>query len=136
MKNNQKGFIALTSVSLLGAFFILLFVGMFFSSTEALDRTLNKEMAIKSLSLANSCAEIALNEIRKDPDYFGGEVKTIGEDNCEIKNIESFGLYGRAIKTEAQALNQHKKIQIEIDVEQWSIIEVIAWREVSEFSSF
>ncbi len=132
----EDGFIALTSVSLLSAFFILLFVGMFFSATESVERILDKERSVKALSLANSCAEIALNELWKNDEYGGGEMKSIHGEVCEIKDMEYFGIHGKVVKTEAEIDGQYKKIQIEINAENWPALDIIAWREVSEFSDF
>jgi hypothetical protein len=135
-KKKEEGFIALTSVSLLSGFFIILFMGMFFSATEGVERVLDREKSVKALSLANSCAEIALNELWKDVNYIGGEMKAISGDLCEIKDVQYFGIYGVAIKTEAGVDGQYKKIQVEIDTENWPLLEIIDWREVSLFSEF
>jgi hypothetical protein len=135
-QKKEQGFIALTSVSLLSIFFVILFVGMFFSATEAVERVLDRERSVKALSLANGCAEIALNELWKNSDYSGGQVKAIEGDVCEIKSMEYFGIHGKAIKTEAEVSGQYKKIQIEVDVESWPLLNIIAWREISEFSDF
>ena len=132
----QEGFIALISVSIISAFFIILFIGIFFSATEGMERALDREKSVKALSFSNSCAEIALNELRKDSSYATGTVEIIQDETCEIKDVESYGLYGKVIKTEAEVFGQTKRIQIEVDIENHPSLEIINWREVSDFIVF
>ncbi len=130
----DKGFIALTSVSFLSAFFIILLIGVFFSVTEGIERALDKEMSMKALSYSNSCAETALNELTKDANYGGDETITFEENEiCEIKEIENFGLNGRVIKSEGIVFDKTKRIQIEVDVEEWPDLKIVNWREVDDF---
>ena len=135
-RSGQGGFVALTSVSFLSAFFILLFVGMFISATERMERNIDKENSIKALSLTTSCAEIALKELTEDSEYEGGEMKSIDGNLCEIKDIEMYGTHGKVVKTEAEISGQTKRLQIEADAEEWPHLRIIAWRQVSDFTEF
>ncbi len=137
MTNRRKnGFIALTSVSLMSAFFIVLFVGIFFASTEGVERSLNREKGIQALSLANSCAEIALHKIKKNLYYTGDEAFSIRGNVCYVEEIETYGTHGRAIRTRAEVGGKVKKIQVEVDTSRWAALDIVSWREVAEFILF
>ena len=82
--NDQWGFMALTSVAVMGAFFIIIFIGMFFSSTEELDREVDRENSLQALYLSDSCVKIGLNELKKDLDYFGGNFRDFNPGSCEV----------------------------------------------------
>ncbi len=135
--SRENGFIALISVSFFSMFFVLLFLGMFFSSTEATRRSLDRERAAKGLSLTNSCAEIAMNNISKDVEYPGEDIVFFDDGSfCEIKRVEYYGKEGRVVKTQAEVESQYKKIQIELSIDEWPSLRIVSWREVSEFSDF
>jgi hypothetical protein len=133
----ENGFMALTAVLFFSAFFVVLLVGMFFSSAESAERTLDRERSLVALSLANSCAEIAINALWKDAEYPGDVTLSIDEEkSCEIYQIEKYGRDGRVVKAKADVGGQHKNIQIEIDIESWPELRIVDWREVADFSEF
>lgn len=131
---NKEGFIALTSVLIISAFFILLFSGMFFSASEQMERVDNREKAVKASMLANGCAEEALNSLRENIDYLGGETKTIGSYSCDILSLDRTETM-RVIKAQATVGNFTKKIQVEADVQYHPDLKILDWREVTEFTN-
>lgn len=137
MLKNKKlfnnGFIAITAIILLSAFFIVLFVGMFFSAAEEMERTVDKEKIMIALSLANSCAEEALNRLKNDINYDGEESINIGKYQCDILELESTE-YMKTIKTEGEADGYLKRIQIEVSIQNYPELEIIDWQEVSDFT--
>lgn len=97
MFNKQKpaikansGLIALTSVVVISAVIVFLMVGIFRTSVGEMWRGEMKERGEEALSLANLCMEIALNELRKDPEgYAGSEIHSFtGIGQCEILAVQ------------------------------------------------
>ncbi len=134
-KKKDKGFIALTSVTIMSGFFVLLFAGMFFVAVEEMERVDSREGSVKALSLANSCAEHALEKLRQHVAYNGNESKDIGDDTCQILAVDGTEQM-RIIKTVGETGGHTKKIQVEIGAWNHPLLVVLDWREVSDFTSF
>ncbi len=129
-EKQKKGFIALTSVTILSAVFIIIFVGMFFVSTEQILRGLNEEEGIRALSLTGSCAELSLKRLQSDIDYEGDETEEFSDGTCEIKEIQSHGEYQKIIYTKGNTDRQGhvKRTEILLDVENHPQLEIESWR--------
>jgi hypothetical protein len=132
--NNQKGFIALTSVVIISAVIVLLMLGIFRSSIGEMWRGGLKERGEKAFSLANLCMEIALNELRNDPDGYGGvETFVFGESECKILAVERED--GIVMKTESIAEitgripTYTRKIQVNVFTT-GSFIAIESWQEI------
>jgi hypothetical protein len=130
---SQDGFIALTSVIIISAFFSILFIGMFFSATEQIERADDREFSVRALGLANSCAEQALNNLKNDLSYEGDETVTVGAYTCDILALDSTDMT-KVIKTTGAVHGYTKRVQIEVDLIAHPYLEIIDWRIVSEFS--
>lgn len=133
LTKKESGFIALTSITIMSAFFIILFVGMFFSATEEMERTDDREDSLKALGAANSCAELALHKLKEDAAYNGNESYTIEDYQCSILDLDAEG-YMRVIKAEGEASGKKKRMQVEVDLEFHPELEIMDWREVSNFT--
>ncbi len=133
-RRKDTGFVALTSVIIINAFIVILFIGMFFSATEQMERADDREFSTRALGLANSCAEVALNELKNDLAYNGGETVTVGAYSCDILELYSTDM-AKVIKTTGEVNGYKKRVQIEVDVFAYPYLEIIDWRIVSEFSS-
>ena len=135
LKNkSQNGFIALTSVIIVSAFVVVLFIGMFFSSTEQIERVDDREFSTRALGLANSCAEEALNKLKNDLGYNGNEVINVGTYTCDIMEFDSTDMT-KVIKTKGEVNGYVKRVQIEVSVLDHPYLDIIDWRIVSDFSS-
>jgi hypothetical protein len=129
----DDGFVALTSVIIINAFIVILFVGMFFSATEQIERADDREFSTRALGLANSCAEVALNELKNDLAYTGDETVTVGAYSCDILELDSTDM-AKVIKTVGIVNGYTKRVQIEVDTFAHPYLEIIDWRVVSTFS--
>lgn len=132
-KINEDGFIALTSVIIISAFIIILFIGMFFSAVEQIERVDSREFSLLALGLANSCAEEALNKLKNDLDYYVGESVTIGDYSCDILELDRTDTT-RVIKARASVNGYTKRVQIEVNIYEYPLLEIMDWRMVSDFS--
>ena len=131
--SSERGFIALTSVLVLSGVFIVLFMGMFFSATEEMEKVTNESEAIKALSLANSCIEVGLNELKNNSNYTGGENVQVDENDCEIKPVEDEEDV-KILKGEGEINERIKRIEVVVDISNHPEIKIIDWKEVSSFN--
>ncbi|MEA2092694.1 MAG: hypothetical protein U9P61_01855 [Patescibacteria group bacterium] len=129
----DDGFVALTSVIIINAFIVVLFIGMFFSATEQIERADDREFSTRALGLANSCAEVALNELKNDLAYTGNEIVTVGAYSCNILELDGTDM-AKVIKTTGAVNGYTKRVQIEVDTFAHPYLEIIDWRVVSEFA--
>ncbi len=133
MFHNQNGFIALTSIIIMSAFFVVMFTGMFISAASRIERIDEKEFAVKALGLANSCVEVALDNLKNNYEYEGDESMSIGGGSCEILEFDS--TYSvRVVKAEGSFRGHVKRMQVEVNIYDHPYLEIMDWRVVSSFS--
>jgi len=132
-KKSCKGFIALTSTIIISALILLLIVGALTVSVIEMEKGGARYNFEKSRSWANSCAEIALQEVRDDSNYTAENV-TFGapgeQDGCFYdvsgdfpeKTVESTGLFS----------DHTQRVRVVIsDNDPTPVID--SWEEVSSF---
>ncbi len=102
-KKDQQGYIAIISVTIFTAVFVILFSGMVASSVAVIRRVESNEGSFWAKAQLNACIERGLNEVRKDPSYSPseeesktffaeGEISLEEQDNyCQIMSIEEVG---------------------------------------------
>jgi hypothetical protein len=134
--NKQKGYIALFSTIILSAVFLLLFIGMFSLAMGGINRTTDEEKSIQALLLANTCAEKALSEIRKDTEYFIGETEAetvlFGDDNCKIESVTKLTNDIRLLLVSGTFSDYKKEAEITIfinEIGRERTLEIINWKE-------
>jgi len=130
----NKGFIALTSVVIISAVIVLLMVGIFRGSVGEMWRGAAKERGEQAFSLANLCMEIALNELRENPDTYtgGGIFEDFEEGECEILPVVRNGdiiitTKGKA-EIEGRITTYTRRIEAEVSVTA-SGLEINSWKE-------
>jgi hypothetical protein len=135
LKIKNSGFIALTSVIIMSGFFVIIFIGMFFSAVEEAGRTGGRENSVKAVILANSCVEEALSSLRNSLSYAGNEDINIGDEFCTLLVMDGTETM-KVIKAVGASDNYTKKMQVEVDILNHPSLRILDWREVSEFSVF
>jgi hypothetical protein len=133
-RKDKDGFIALTSVIIINAFLLVIFIGMFFSAAEQIERADSREFSITALGLANSCVEEALNEIKNNIDYSGSETINIGTDDCQIMSVDKTDTT-RVVKALGSSNDYTKRVQVEVNIYNHPYLEIIDWRVVSDFDT-
>lgn len=131
---DNSGFIALTSVIIISSFFVVIFAGMFFSAISQIEKADDRGFATKALSLANSCAEEALNNLKNSLAYEGDETISIGDYTCSILEIDATD-DSRVIKVEGEVGGYVKRVQLDVDVFDHPYLVIMDWRIVPFFSN-
>jgi len=128
-----KGFIALTSVIIIGAVALAVGIGVSLRSIDEANMSLAEEMSFRSQVAAEGCGEYALQKLKDSLNYSGNEIIIIGDQECEILEVEGNGNSDRIVKVESTISGYTKKIKIEIGKINPSI-EIISWENVADFS--
>ncbi len=80
----SSGYVALTSVLLLGALILVIGISVIITSTGEVDAGRSYKNSRQAVSLANSCAEIGIARAKSDSDYQGRERIAVGDYSCNI----------------------------------------------------
>lgn len=132
MKNNQKGFVALISILIIGAIVLTISIGLSLRSIGETNMSLGEQESHRALALANLCAEQALMKLENTLNYAGGEPVTIGSKSCDILTISGSGNFNRTIKTQSVVSGYTKKVRVEVS-QISPTMQITSWEEVSDF---
>lgn len=98
----NRGYVALLSVLIASAAGVAVSISLLVSGTNAEERGRYLEDGERALSSVLSCVEVALQKIRLDAAYAGGETLSWTDTECEIFTIDqvdtvyTFGTEGRS----------------------------------------
>lgn len=90
------------------------------------------EQSFQAKSLADACAEKALDSLRQNVNYTGGETITFDRGNCEILPIVNASTQTPTIKTKGMAGTNLRKNQILLQQITPKIM-ISSWKEVADF---
>lgn len=128
----MRGYIALVSVLIISAVVLLIALGISQFGIGQSTMALQKNQALESYYLAQSCAEEALMKLKEDLGYRGNETLNINGNSCAILPAEGSGNKNRVVKTSSNAYNQIRKIKIEIDRVN-PAMDIKSWQELADF---
>ncbi len=134
MPNNlihRQGFITLMSVVVagilgLGAAVSLLILGL--SSSRS---SFNIEESALARSMANACAEEALEQVRSSPAFTGSGNLTLGDGNCSYL-VLNLGGSNRLVQASGTFNLVVRKVEINLGLT-GSVISISNWEEVGDF---
>jgi hypothetical protein len=127
-----RGFIALTSVLVLGA--VLLSIAISTASRSIGTANLGTSLYSKASaeSLADLCAQHALIELQRTLGYSGDESIAVGDESCDILTISGTGNTDRTVKTMSTVSGHTHRLFISVQVVSPSL-DIDSWNEVSNF---
>jgi hypothetical protein len=124
----KRGFIAATSVIIIGAVIVLLIIGMLSGARSEIERGTAKEKGTSALSLANLCMEIVLERLRENPNYrqeTQEKIDVVG-GSCYILSVTGTGKI--TAKTKGEVEGHARKIKAEVTIS--NKVKIIDWREI------
>ena len=129
----QFGYVALFSIIILSAVFLLLFIGIVRIAMGGMSRAEDKENEFRAISWVNTCVEEALDTIRRDPDDTINNI-FIGEDydGCRIQDAVKDG-NGISFRAVGESSDYTRSTQIEANYEEGEkmrTVEIIKWSEI------
>lgn len=82
--------------------------------------------------LANLCAEVALNNLKRNINYSGNETISVTEGSCQILSVLGSGNNNRTIQTSGTVGTYIRKVEVQIQ-EVSPQIQLTSWQEVADF---
>lgn len=127
-QKNNSGFATLMAVLIVGAIGAAVAVAFLSRGIEASKNTLSIQAAYQARSLADQCAEIALDSIRANSDFLGSGESSSPAGTCTYA-VSTLGGTRRNIDTTGKSGDTTKKVLVEIQGIFPKIL-IISWREI------
>ncbi len=133
IKNKRNGYIILISLIVLSAIAAavsgsLLLLSLGHSQTASVSG-----QSIRAQALAEACAETALDSLREDPEYAGGETVVIEQDNCQVVSV-LFSDPQYVIFTQASVEGVVRKVIVNAQRdEETPAMQITSWQNVPNF---
>lgn len=113
--NNQKSaFAALFSVLILMIISGFVITSILVSSATGIQNNSVYRDGIEARALADSCANVAIDNLKDDNTYPGSESITIASKQCQILVISGSGNNNRVVRGQATVNGVTKKIEVNI----------------------
>lgn len=126
---HQQGYVALLSVLILGAITTAVAVALLTTGTDSQRETLVMQQSAQARSLADACAEEALQQIHDDTDFTGTNNLSFSQGACTY-TVANTGATTRTITANATVGNSTRKIAVYVTIAS-SSISITSWQEVS-----
>ncbi len=122
-----QGMVALLAVVLIGALGMASVAAILLLGTDASRTAFFLQQSAQAAAAADTCAEYALNELRKDISYAGGQTLEFGSFSCQVLPLSypSIQVQGRS-----GAMLRKAEIQVSASDPQ---IAVGSWKELADF---
>ncbi len=99
MKKTEGGFIALTSVLIIGAVVLVLGISLFHSALTDYSISTAYESGQKAAFLADFCLKEGVFKLQEDINYIGGEDINVNNATCTINFVKQIGAETEDVKT-------------------------------------
>jgi hypothetical protein len=111
MIKQNKGFIAISTTLILSAIFLSISLGMSMRAISGIDTSIAFADREAARLQAYGCLHYARLELQQTLDYRGNEGILIGEETCEIFDIEGSGNTNRILMVESTVGNHTVRIR-------------------------
>jgi hypothetical protein len=135
MKNslaNQKGYIALVGVTLLGAAIVIALITISVSVRTGSKISIQLKNSERSYFLANACAEDALEKLWESSSYLGNEILTFDQGMCGILPVATGSDGKKTIKVYGSVADHTRRSVIIVSTTTLQIM-IDSWKEVADF---
>ncbi len=129
MKNQQSGYIALISILVIGAISTAVALVLLATGADAQRSSLAVQRSIQARSLANACAEEALQRIHDNTGYTGTGGLTLGNGTCSY-TVTNTGGTARSVAASGTVNSVVRRVQVYVTINA-SSISITSWQEVS-----
>lgn len=99
VKKTEGGFIALTSVLIIGAIVLILGISLFHSALTDYSISTAYQSGQKAAFLADFCLEEGIQKLQEDINYIGGEEIKVNDEICSINFVKQIGSEIEEVKT-------------------------------------
>ncbi len=130
LNNKQKrGFVTLVSVIIISVVGLLVVYSSLSINIENIVAISSIEKGKQSKALAESCAEIALNELKISDTYIGNETRNLSFGDCVIGTISGSGNTNRSFQVSSDKEGYYFRIDITIQTINPDMV-IQSWNEV------
>lgn len=130
IKKRKSGFVTIVSVLALSSLGVLVITTRLLINTDTTISIGTIQDGKNAKYIAESCAEITLNNLRADINYSGGEILEIFSGLCEVSSIIGNGNTDRSFTVTAKFEDYTQIIEIniasinpELQLTSWSVIQ-------------
>jgi len=117
MRENQKGFIAITSVLIINALILVLGISMFHVSLMDQSMSASYDDGEEASLLAQACLREAFSRLEGNIGYAGGETINIGGMNCSVNPVYDINDHTKKISTFAMVGDRSHLKRAEKEIE-------------------
>lgn len=128
----SNGYVLLLSVLVVAAVALAIGVGGILLAVGSAKTSLVAQQSYQAKSLANLCAEEALQKLRESVYYTGNESSSFTTGSCQIQTISGTGNVNRTIQTVGTVGTVQRKVKVIVATVQ-PTINVSSWQEVDNF---
>jgi hypothetical protein len=126
--NNQKGFVTLMSVIIIGSVGLVLAALLYMSSIWAIKTSGDDAFSVQARKAADACVETALQKIHDSTSFSGSDNIVLGSGSCSYL-VTNTGGTNRTISATGTASSLYRKDSVSITAVSPKII-VSSWQEV------
>lgn len=111
---SRPGYVFLISVLFLGAISLAATVSLLLLSWAAEQNGLTYAQASEALEMARGCADVAIQKLRSDLTYAGGDQLVLPHGTCTVLSVQGSGPSNRTVCTEGRAGPTTKRLKVSI----------------------
>lgn len=134
---NNRGYVALMSVLIVSAVGVMIAISLLTLGISYQRSSFILEQSYSAEAIANACSNVALEKIRLDAMYMGGETINFGANYCNIlsiiKNIDVYTINTEGV---VGSILRKNKIVVSrsVDIDTGAVFLVIdSWQDVADF---
>jgi len=127
---NQGGYVALISVLIIGAVATAIALGLLVNGTDSQRSALVSQQSAQARTLANACADEALQVMHDTTSYTGTNNMSLGSGTCSY-TVTSTGASTRIVDTVGTVNNVVRRVKIYVTITS-SNLSITSWQEVSD----
>ena len=128
----QSGYIILMSVLVIGAVGTAVSTSLLLLGVGSALTSLDQQRTTQARALANACAEEALERLRLDTGYNGGETITFDTGTCSLGVIGGSGDTNRTIEATGNVDSVVRRVYVEV-ASVGPPTDLTSWQEVDDF---
>jgi hypothetical protein len=129
--SNTNGFLVMLSILIVSAVGVSIATSLLLLGTSGSRTSFANEQSSQARALADTCAEEALERIRKDSTYTGTVTITLGQGTCTYA-VTNTGGENRTINASSTVDSLTRKVRVLLD-DVTPQINATSWQEVADF---
>lgn len=129
--SSQRGAVALTTVLVISVLAVLIAGALLSGSIDAARLTLTQQQSAQARSLADACADEALEQIRASSNFTGNGNLTLGTGSCTYTVIDQGG-ENRLITASGSVASVIRRVTVTV-TQLFPTIVTSQWIEVADF---